>query len=51
MSHPPPRGRLLVVDDEVELMRALRESLTEEGFEVCGLSDPGAAPDRPTQEP
>jgi DNA-binding NtrC family response regulator len=45
MSKPARRGSLLVVDDEVELMRALRESLTEEGFEVRGLSDPALAPD------
>ncbi len=45
MSKPARRGSLLVVDDEVELMRALCESLTEEGFEVRGLSDPTAAPD------
>ncbi len=45
MSPPPIRGRLLVVDDEVELMRALCESLGEQGFEVNGLSDPFAAPD------
>jgi two-component system response regulator AtoC len=43
MSAPVCRGRVLVVDDEVELMRALSESLTEEGFEVHGLSDPAAA--------
>ncbi|VTT99280.1 acetoacetate metabolism regulatory protein : Two component, sigma54 specific, transcriptional regulator, Fis family OS=Pirellula staleyi (strain ATCC 27377 / DSM 6068 / ICPB 4128) GN=Psta_1595 PE=4 SV=1: Response_reg: Sigma54_activat [Gemmataceae bacterium] len=40
-----PRGRLLVVDDEVELMRALCESLGEQGFAVQGLSDPLLAPD------
>ncbi|VTR94879.1 two sigma54 transcriptional fis family : Two component, sigma54 specific, transcriptional regulator, Fis family OS=Pirellula staleyi (strain ATCC 27377 / DSM 6068 / ICPB 4128) GN=Psta_1595 PE=4 SV=1: Response_reg: Sigma54_activat: HTH_8 [Gemmata massiliana] len=40
-----PRGHILVVDDEVELMRALCESLTDEGFEVQGLSDPALAPD------
>jgi DNA-binding NtrC family response regulator len=45
MSKPVCRGRLLVVDDEVELMRALCESLTEEGFVVEGLSDPILAPD------
>jgi DNA-binding NtrC family response regulator len=45
MSKPVRRGCLLIVDDEVELMRALCESLTEEGFEVSGLSDPAAAPD------
>jgi DNA-binding NtrC family response regulator len=41
---PAPRGRLLVVDDEVELMRALCDALREEGFEPTGLTDPAAAP-------
>ena len=45
MSKPAARGKLLVVDDEMELMRALSESLTDEGFAVYGLSDPGIAPD------
>src|SRR5262249_52345882 len=36
----PARGRLLVVDDEVELMTALCESLQEEGFETAGFADP-----------
>jgi DNA-binding NtrC family response regulator len=45
MSTPVPRGRLLVVDDEAELMRALCDALTEEGFEARGLSDPAAAPE------
>jgi DNA-binding NtrC family response regulator len=40
---PPRTGRLLVVDDEVELMRALTDTLRDEGFEVTGLSDPAAA--------
>src|SRR5437762_583685 len=42
---PANRGNLLVVDDEVELMRALCESLAEQGFAARGLSDPAAAPD------
>ncbi|HEY1189216.1 MAG TPA: sigma-54 dependent transcriptional regulator [Gemmata sp.] len=42
---PSPRGKLLVVDDEVELMRALCESLTDAGFEARGLSDPALAAD------
>ena len=33
MSTPAPRGKLLVVDDEVELMKALCESLDEQGFD------------------
>jgi DNA-binding NtrC family response regulator len=45
MANPAPRGKLLVVDDEVELMRALCESLGEEGFETHGLSDPARAPE------
>jgi DNA-binding NtrC family response regulator len=44
MPTPAVRGKLLVVDDEVELMRALCESLAEEGFEIHGLSDPARAP-------
>ena len=32
------RGRLLIVDDEVELMTALRESLTDHGYEVVGVT-------------
>lgn len=47
MSKPPITkiGRLIVVDDEVELLNALCESLTEEGFDVTGFSDPAAALD------
>ena len=45
MSTPAPRGKLLVVDDEVELMKALCESLDEQGFDARGLSDPTQAPD------
>lgn len=41
---PPARGRrLLVVDDEVELLDALCEALRDEGFEVEGYTDPSAA--------
>jgi DNA-binding NtrC family response regulator len=36
---------LLIVDDEVELMRALCESLSEEGYDTEGLSDPLLAPE------
>ncbi|MFO0851300.1 MAG: sigma-54 dependent transcriptional regulator [Gemmataceae bacterium] len=39
-----PLGRLLVVDDEVELMHALCDSLRAAGYEATGLSDPAAAP-------
>ncbi|HVL12413.1 MAG TPA: sigma-54 dependent transcriptional regulator [Gemmata sp.] len=45
MPEPTTRGSVLVVDDEVELMTALCESLAEQGFAVRGLSDPAAAPD------
>jgi DNA-binding NtrC family response regulator len=45
MTTPAPRASLLVVDDEVELMRALCESLAEQGFATRGLSDPAEAPD------
>src|SRR3989338_5917767 len=32
----PAGGRLLIVDDEVELLTVLRETLSREGFEVVG---------------
>jgi DNA-binding NtrC family response regulator len=34
----PASGRLLVVDDEVELMNALRDTLGEQGFAVTGVT-------------
>jgi len=43
MSAPPFTGKLLVVDDEVELMRALCDSLTDEGFFTQGVSHPADA--------
>ena len=43
MSAPARRGRLLIVDDEVELMTALCESLREERFEAVGCAAPAAA--------
>jgi DNA-binding NtrC family response regulator len=45
MPTSTPRGRLLVVDDETELMRALCESLGEQGFATRGLSNPAQAPE------
>lgn len=39
------KGRLLIVDDEVELMRALCDSLSEQGFNVQGLPAPQPALD------
>ena len=45
MSKSACRGNLLIVDDEVELMRALCESLGEQEFQVRGLSDPAATAD------
>ncbi len=39
------RGRILVVDDEVELMLALRDSLSEHGFAVQGFNKPAEAID------
>jgi PAS domain S-box-containing protein/putative nucleotidyltransferase with HDIG domain len=35
-SPSPPNGRLLIVDDEYELMTVLSETLSREGFEVVG---------------
>ena len=32
----PSLGRVLIVDDEVELMTALCESLTDQGYEALG---------------
>src|SRR5262249_3014167 len=43
MTTATHQGRILVVDDEVELMKALCDSLAEEGFRVKGVSDAGAA--------
>jgi two-component system response regulator AtoC len=43
MSVPTPRGRLLVVDDEVELLRALSDSLREARYEVQSVSNPAKA--------
>ncbi|MBA4068120.1 MAG: hypothetical protein C0501_31345 [Isosphaera sp.] len=37
---PPRRSRILVVDDEVELMRALRDSLEGHGYDITGVSSP-----------
>ena len=34
----PKLGRLLIVDDEVELMAALREALADQGYEVVGVT-------------
>jgi DNA-binding NtrC family response regulator len=42
---PPRSGRLLVIDDEVELMAALCDSLRDEGFEPTGRPDPAAGLD------
>jgi DNA-binding NtrC family response regulator len=39
MSRPTSRGSLLIVDDEVELMRALCESLSEQGFHTVGVTN------------
>jgi len=36
---PQTFGRVLVVDDEIELMRALCEALTRQGYEVSGFAN------------
>jgi len=41
----PKRGNVLVVDDEVELMRALCDSLGDQGFAVKGVNRPADALD------
>ena len=38
--------RILVVDDEPEIVAFVRELLTNRGYEVLGLSDPREVPDR-----
>src|SRR2546421_3060837 len=38
-----PIGRILVVDDEVELKNALVDALISQGYEAEGFSDPFAA--------
>ncbi len=43
MSPPGGRGRLLIVDDEADLMAALCRSLRKAGFETEGAADPVAA--------
>ena len=45
MSSIPRIGRLLVVDDEPELVAALCEILQSEGFEVVGYTNPVTALD------
>jgi signal transduction histidine kinase/DNA-binding response OmpR family regulator len=39
-KQPPggPLGRLVVVDDENELVKALQEAIAEEGYEACGFT-------------
>lgn len=39
------KGSLLIVDDEAELMRALCETLSEQGFATRGFTSPGEALD------
>lgn len=39
----PPDGRLLIVDDEVSLMIALRNTLRDEGYQVEGFTSGGEA--------
>lgn len=42
MTTPEKNGRILVVDDEIELMRALCDSLQSQ-YETTGVSDPAEA--------
>jgi signal transduction histidine kinase len=41
--NPPPPGRLLIVDDEIAQMRALRDTLAVEGYATQGFSSPREA--------
>lgn len=45
MSSPDRMARLLVIEDDVELLDALRDTLHNEGFEVVGFADPALARD------
>ena len=42
MSQSEHRGRLVVVDDEVELITALCDSLRDAGFDATGFASPEA---------
>ena len=37
-SQRPPLGRLIVVDDEAELIKALQEAISDQGYEVSGYT-------------
>lgn len=37
-ARPPTQGRVLIVDDEIELMNALREMLAQQGYETTGFT-------------
>jgi DNA-binding NtrC family response regulator len=43
MPETTPRGSFLIVGDEVELMRALCEALSEQGFHAVGVTGAAAA--------
>ena len=43
MNNPPPLGRLLVVDDEPELLNALVEMLAREGYQATGFDSAAKA--------
>jgi DNA-binding NtrC family response regulator len=42
MPPPPPRPRILVADDQPDVLEALRQLLKGEGFEVETVTSPGA---------
>lgn len=50
-SQPPPAPRVLVVDDEPQILRALRVVLREAGFEVVGAQEVSEALDRVAVRP
>ncbi len=43
MTDVPPKTRLLIVDDEESQMEALRDTLSERGFDAVGHTSPHAA--------
>jgi two-component system KDP operon response regulator KdpE len=50
-AQPPPAQRILVVDDEPQILRALRVVLRDAGFEVVAAETAGEALDRAAVRP
>jgi two-component system KDP operon response regulator KdpE len=50
-NEPAPRSRLLVVDDEPAIVKALRETHSRQGYEIVGVTDGQVALARLQGEP